>query len=90
MGCKHKFHLEQPCRKEISHAITDLLAPNKHVRQIIVSVSKAEIKMESLKRLNDLSIIIQEVSVKRRKRLKPVTSQEKPYAVDHNPSLVKD
>lgn len=46
--------------------------------------------MESLKRLNDFSIIIQEVSVKMRKRLKPVTYQEKQYAVDHNPSLVKD
>jgi len=31
-------------RKETSHGINDLLALNKHVREIIVSVNKAEIK----------------------------------------------
>lgn len=46
MRCKEKpkFHLEQLCRKETSHGITDLLALKKHTREIIVSVKKAEIK----------------------------------------------
>lgn len=45
--------------------------------------------MESLKRLNDLSRRVEEVSVKMRKRGKLVTFQEKPYAADHNPPLIK-
>lgn len=41
---KHEFNSKQLCRKETSHGVKDLLALNKHMRDIVVSVNKIAIK----------------------------------------------